>query len=219
MCILGTSSFESREEARINYLRMCPKVLWHCAKVRRQTSNPLPSLFPLVLASPEITRHFQTEQDLAARIIGCCFGALIVCQLVGALGSPISLDGGVHDAELACISAILSSEHHGVLLLPHQLRVVNFRNLLSLMSGGVGTLSAAAGVAADALNVAQATFYILANGLRDSISEPKGLPRNQQRLLQKMYSSVLNVLRSDQLKTETVKTLDRLREVLEKTTA
>ncbi|KAH9071445.1 hypothetical protein EDB83DRAFT_249469 [Lactarius deliciosus] len=60
--------------------------------------------------------------------------ALILCKSLGALGSPISLGaGGVHNAELACISAILGrgTEHHEGLLLPHQLRVINFQNVVS----------------------------------------------------------------------------------------
>ncbi len=214
MCIPGTSSFI--EEVRASCLRMCLKSLWHCGKAYHQTSDPLPSYFPLVLARPEISRHFQTEQDPVSRITGCCFGALIVSKLVDALESPIFVSGRVRNAELACISAILGTEHREVLLLPHQLHVINIRNVVSLMSGEIDTLFTAAGNPADVLNIAQDTLYILANSLRDSVFVLGGLPRDQGRLLRDIYSDVVHALRSDQLKNETATTLDRLRQLLEK---
>ncbi len=204
------------EEVRTSCLRVCPKSLWHCGKAYHQAPDPLPSYFPLVLARPEISRHFQTEEDPVARMTGCCFGALLVSKLVDTLESHISLSGRVRNAELACISAILGTEHREVLLLPHQLRVINFRNLVSLMSGGIGTLFTAAGMSADVLNIAQDTLYILANRLHRSTFVPGGLPMDQRRLLQEIYSDLMNALGSDQLKNETVKTLYRLRQILGK---
>jgi len=212
MLIPGTSSLT--EEVRTSSLRMCLRSLWDCAKAYHQTSGRLPSYFPLVLAGPEITRHFQTEQDPVARITGCCFGALIVCKLVDALGSPISLSGRVRNAEMACISAILGTEHREDSLLPHQIRVINFRNVVSLMSGETDTLFIA--MPAGVLNIAQATLYVLANRLRGSAFIPGGPPMDQWVLPQKIYLDVVNALSSDQLKNETVKTLDRLRQISEK---
>ncbi|KAI9447531.1 hypothetical protein H4582DRAFT_7818 [Lactarius indigo] len=66
MCMPGASSL--LEEVRTSCLRVCLKTLWHCGKACRQTLDPLPSYFPLMLARPEITRHFQTERDPVARI-------------------------------------------------------------------------------------------------------------------------------------------------------
>src|SRR6266702_4288476 len=208
---VGTSASSLMEEMRTSCLRICLKSLWHCGKAHHQISDPLPSYFPLVLARPEITRHFQTEQDPVARITGCCFGALIVSKLVDALESPIFLSGHVRNAELACISAILGTEHDEGLLLPHQLHFINFRNVVSLMSGEIDTLFTAAGMPANVLNIAQDTLYILA----DRMFVLVGLPMDQQRLLQEIYWDVVNALRSDQLKNETVKVLDRLWQILE----
>ena len=213
MCMPGPSSLT--EELRTSCLRMCLKTLRHCGKTYHQTSGPLPSYFPLVLARPEITRNFQTEQDPVVRIMGCCFGALIVSRLVDALGSPITLRSGVRNAELECVSAILGTAHHEVVLLPHQLRIINIRNVVSVMSDEVHTLSTVAGIPADVLNIAQDTLYVLANRLRDRLSVTGGLPIDQRRSVQERYSDIVNALSSDQLKNETVKTLDRLRQTLE----
>jgi hypothetical protein len=210
----GTSSLT--EEVRTTCLRICLRSLWVCGKAYHQTSDPLPSHFPLVLARPAIIHHFQTEQDPVTRITGCCFGALVACKLVDALESPISLSGRVHNAELACISAILGTEHRELLLLPHQLRDINFRNIVSLISGEIYALFTATGMQADVLNIVQDTLYILANRLRDRMFLPPGLPSMDKRwLLQEIYSDVVNALGSDRLKNETVRTLDRLRQILE----
>ncbi|KAI9447533.1 hypothetical protein H4582DRAFT_7863 [Lactarius indigo] len=205
------------EEVRASCLRMCLKALWHCGKAYHRTPDPLPSYFPLLLAKPEISRHFPTEQDLVARIMGCCFGALIVSKLVDAFKSPIFVSGRVLNEEMACISAILGTEHHGVLLLPHHLHVINFRNVVSLMSGRIKTLFTAGGKPADValLNIAQETLYTLANSLRDSVFTLGGLRRDQERLLQEISSDVVHLLRSDQRENETVETLERLRQILE----
>jgi hypothetical protein len=216
MCIPGASSLT--EEVRISCLRICLKTLWHCAKAHHQSSNPLPSYFRLVFARPEVTRHLQTEQDPVSCIAGCCLWALIVSKQAGALWSPISLSGGIPSAELAWISAILGSECHD-LLLPHQLRIINFRNIVSVISGKITALSTEAGMRADVLNMTQATFSLLANRLRDNTFVSETVPRDQQHLLQEIYSGIVNVLGSDQLKNETAKTLNRLRQILEKTTA
>lgn len=153
ICIPGPS--HHMEEARTSCMRICLRCLWHCAKVYHQISDPLPSYFPLMLASPDITRQLQTEQDPVARITGCCFGALIVSKLVDAFESHISLSSGVCNSELACISAILGTEYHKVPLLPHQLRLLNFRNVVSLISGEIETIFSVAGLpAADVLNIA-----------------------------------------------------------------
>ncbi|KAH9030104.1 hypothetical protein EDB85DRAFT_1963972 [Lactarius pseudohatsudake] len=215
-CILPSAPFPT-EEVRASCLRMCLETLWNCGKAYHQTPDPLPSYFPLVLARPEITRHFPTEQDLVARIMGCCFGALIVSKLVDSFKSPIYVSGRVLDEETACISAILGTEHHEALLLPHHLHVINFRNVVSLMSGKVLNMFTAGGMPADValLSIVRDTLYALANSLRDSVLTLGGLRRDQERLLLEISSDVVQALRSDQLDNKTVETLDRLRQILE----
>ncbi|KAH9071447.1 hypothetical protein EDB83DRAFT_2364006 [Lactarius deliciosus] len=214
MFIPGASSFV--EEVRTCCLRMCLKALWHCAKAYHQTSDPLSSYGPLVLAAPEVTRLFQTEQDLVARITGSCFGALIVDKLMNSLESALSSSGHFRNTEMACISTILGTEHREVLLLPHQLRVINLWNVVSLMSSEADTLSTAAGLSVDVLKLVQDTLDILVNRLRDHLFVSRRLPIDQWQLLQKRYSDVVNALASDQLRKETVKTLNQLRQLLEK---
>ena len=210
MCIPGTSSL--MEEVRASCLGLCLKSLWHCGKVYHQTSDPLPSYFPLVFARPGITRQIRTEEDPVAHITGCCFGALLVSKLVDALESPSTASVSVRNAELACISAILGTEHHEVSILPHQLRLINFRKIVSLMSGEIDSLFTAAGIPTDVLDTAQDTLYMLA----DRLFVPGGLPTDQGLLLHEIYSDIVNALRSDHVKNETVKTLSRLRQILGK---
>jgi len=212
ICISGASPLTG--EVRRSCLRMSLKTLWHTSKAYHYISDPLPPYFPLMLSSPEITHHLQTEQDPVARLTGCCFGALIVSKLVVALKSPISFSGHVDNAELACISAILGIGHREDLLLPHQLRVINFRNVVSLMSSEIDILFTTEGMPADMLDIAQDTFHILANCLCDNRFGFEGVPMDQRELL----LDIQNSARSDsvRLKDQTVKTLDRVQQVLEK---
>ena len=201
MCMLGSSPLI--EEVRTSCLQICLECLWKCGITYHQTSDPLPSHFSLVLTKPEVTHYLQTEQDPIARITGCCFCALIVSKLVDTLESPISFSGRiVGAAELACISAILGAEHRDVSLSPHQIRLINFRNVVLLISSEVDSLFTSAGM----LKIAQDTLYNLANHIPGSMPLLGSLPD--------MCPDV-NTLSSDQLKTETVKTLDRLLQLLE----
>ncbi len=209
ICIPGSPL---TEEVRTSCLRMSLKTLWHSSRAYHDTSDPLPPYFPLMLASPEITHHFQTEQDPLARLTGYCFGALIVSKLVDALGSPISLSGHVDNAELACISAILGTGHREDLLLPHQLRVINFQNVVSLMSGEIDTLFATEGMPADILGIARGTLYILASRLCNDEMGFEDVSVDQRRLLLNIYEEVQNAVlyQSDWLKDQAVKTIVRL---------
>ncbi|KAI9457983.1 hypothetical protein BJY52DRAFT_446694 [Lactarius psammicola] len=220
-CIPGASPLT--EEVRTSCLHLSLKALWHSAKAYHDTYNPLPPYFPIILASPEIAHHFQTERDPVARLTGCCLGALIVSKLVDALKSPFSLGGHVDNAELACISAILGKGHYGKLLWPRQILVINLQNIVSLMSREVDILFTTEGTPGDMLDIAQDTLYILASSLRRIGFE--GVPMDQWGLLLGIPAEVLNirveVLNAvdsdlDRLKDQTMKRLDRLQQVLEK---
>ncbi|KAI9457990.1 hypothetical protein BJY52DRAFT_1270819 [Lactarius psammicola] len=222
-CILSTSSLA--EEVRTSYLRLSLKALWHSAKAYHRTNNPLPPYFPLILASPEITQHFQTERDPVARLTGCCFGALIVSNLVDALKSPISLSDHVDNAKLACILAILGKEHHRNLLSFHQLWVINLWNVISLMSSEIDILFTTEGTPADMLDISQDTLYILVNRLHNRSFGFEDVPTDQRELLLDLPAEVLKIRVEvldavdsdlDRLKDQTMKILDRLRQVLEK---
>ena len=214
MCVPGASSLV--EEDRTSCLRTSLRSLWHWSKAHLQTSAPLPSYFPLLLASPEITRHFQTERDPVARITGYCFVALVVSKLVDTLELAILPDVGTRNAYLACILAILGTEHPEFILLHHRLRVINFWNVVSIISGELHTLSAVAGMPADVLAMTQDTLNILANRLRGRLFVSGVLPVDQWRSIQEEYLKVVSALSSDQFKHETVNILDRLQQILEK---
>ncbi|KAH9169501.1 hypothetical protein EDB89DRAFT_1463303 [Lactarius sanguifluus] len=206
------------EDVRMSCLRMCLKTLWHSGKAYHHNSDPLPPYFHLTLASPEITHQIQTEQDPVARLTGYCFGALIVSKLVDSLKPPISLSGHVKNAELACISAILGTGHSEDLLSPHQLRVINLRNVVSLMSSEIDILFTTEGMPADVLGIGQDTLYVLATRLRDRRFVFEDVLMDQRGTLLDIHGEVQHMVRSDsdRLKDQTLETLDRLRQMLEK---
>jgi hypothetical protein len=138
-CIPETSSLD--EEMRKNRLRACIKCLWSFAKAYNQvgSSQALPSYFPHALASPEVTRLFQAEEDSGIRVIGRCYGALIVNKLVADLGDPRA--DPISDKELACLSAILGDNSHDVKLFLRQRGAVKLANMISLTLDDVDSLA------------------------------------------------------------------------------
>ncbi|KAI9447583.1 hypothetical protein H4582DRAFT_1894801 [Lactarius indigo] len=217
-CIPGASESHPTGAIRTSFLRMCLKTLWHSGKAYHQGSDSLPSYFPLMLASPEITHHLQTEQDPVSRLTGCCFGALIASKLVDAFTSPVLLGGRVENAELACVSAILGTGHGEGSLSPRQLRVINFQKVVSLMSNEIDNLFTAEGTPAGILAIAQETLHGLANRLRYRGFGLKHAPTDHQALLPDIYREVQKAVRpnSGRHKGRMLKTLERLRQLSEK---
>ncbi|KAN0137320.1 hypothetical protein V8E53_004765 [Lactarius tabidus] len=168
-----------------------------------------------MLASPELIRYFQTEQDPVARLMGRFFGVSVVNKLVDTTESPVSLPGQDQNAEMACISAILSAGHSKGLLSPHHLCIINFEDVVSLMLDEIDTFTEA-GMPEDMLNTAQVTLYILANRLHDSRFAREVLPMDQWQLLQEMHSDLKDAQSYYQRKDETVDRLERLRQKLKK---
>ncbi|KAH9031425.1 hypothetical protein EDB83DRAFT_1843985 [Lactarius deliciosus] len=112
-CIPETSVLD--EKTRKNRLRICVNCLWYFGRAYNQhgVSQLLPPYFPDFLI-PEITRRIQAEDDSTLRVIGRCFVALITNKLAADINSrniPVS------DAELACLSTILSTKRQDVALL------------------------------------------------------------------------------------------------------
>ena len=136
-CKSETSSLD--EEMRNNRLRACLNCLWSFAKAYNQvgSSQALPSYFPYALASPEITRLFQAEKDSSVRVIGRCYGALIVNKLVADLESRAD---SISDQELACLSTILGDNRHDVKLFLCQPGAVTLMNMISLTFDDVDSL-------------------------------------------------------------------------------
>jgi len=114
MSISGTSPLTA--EVRKRYLRVCLKCMWYFGRAYNQprASQPLPSYFPRTLASPEIIRLIQTEQDPVSRAMGRCFCALVVMNLTADVRSRTDSNVQMGDEELACLSAILDAESRDV---------------------------------------------------------------------------------------------------------
>ncbi|KAH9032929.1 hypothetical protein EDB84DRAFT_113632 [Lactarius hengduanensis] len=106
-CIPGTEPLT--EEMRRSRLRVCLRSLWYCGRAYNQleTPEPLPLYVRLVFADPEMTHRIQAEQDLAARVIGRWFGALVAKKL----SADITLRCvRISNEILGCLSAILGTD-------------------------------------------------------------------------------------------------------------
>jgi hypothetical protein len=105
MCRPGTLTAQVRRSC----LRMCLRSLWYCAKAYHQlgtTSRPLPSYFPSTLASIETINLIRAEKDPVSRVVGCCFGALVVMKPVADIRLRTDSNIQVSDIELECLSAM-----------------------------------------------------------------------------------------------------------------
>ena len=175
-CIPGTSPLT--EEKRRSRLRVCLKSLWCCGKAYNQQreSEPLPSYFRVVFASPEMTHRFQTEQDLAARIIGSCFGALVTKKLSTEINSRRVQ---VNDGILACLSAILGTESREVMSLLGQPGAIELAGIISLMFVDADTLAGDA-MPSDVLDVFKETLQILSQTLLSPSHADLSLPQVAQ---------------------------------------
>ena len=135
-CIPGTSPLD--ETMRGHRLRVCLKCLWYFGRAYNLpgVSHPLPSYF-LSSLIPEITRRLQTEEDSGVRVIGRCFGALIVNKLVADLESRTD---PINDEELACLSSILGNNSRDMNLFLSQPGAVALVNMISLTFDEIGGL-------------------------------------------------------------------------------
>jgi hypothetical protein len=156
-CMPETSILD--EDKRKKRLRVCMNCLWYFGKAynRLGSSQMLPSYFPDTLASPSIARCIRAEDDFGVRIIGRCFGALIVNKLAEDLESRTD---PIREEELACLSTIVGTEPHDLSLLLLQPGAVALLNMISLTFdkiGGLVTYKVPVGV----LPVVQQTLSIL----------------------------------------------------------
>jgi hypothetical protein len=164
-CIMiGTSRFAA--DLRKSYLRMCLKSLWYCAKAYHQPGayRPLPSNFPLTLASPEIIRRIQAEEDPASRVIGRCLCALVVTKLAADARSRPDSNVPIGDDELACLSIILGTKSDDVRFCLEWPGAVELASLASLALGDLGSLDVST-LPPDGLDVAYQTLSILSGSL------------------------------------------------------
>ncbi|KAH9053298.1 hypothetical protein EDB87DRAFT_242776 [Lactarius vividus] len=139
-CVPGTSPLQ--EELRKNRLRVCMRTLWYFAREYNQLGDatPLPSYVRTVLANPEMSRRIQSEDDLAARLIGRCFSSLVARKLAQDIGSRNSLHTRVNSAELSCLAAILGKTSREVADLLREPGAFSLTNIASLISSETHTL-------------------------------------------------------------------------------
>ncbi|KAH9038193.1 hypothetical protein EDB85DRAFT_2287606 [Lactarius pseudohatsudake] len=159
-CLPATSLLT--EERRIYRLRVCLMSLWYCARAYNLLENsevPLAPYIRAVFASPQVIRWVQTEQDFATRLLGRCFGSLVVKKLAKDITR-----GGYITADIAYLSSILGATGEQVRL--HR-DAIDLMNVISLTSGELETLVASGfkELPLDVRDVFQQTLSILAKGI------------------------------------------------------
>jgi hypothetical protein len=105
------------------------KSLWHFTRVHseREHSVPLPPFVCVAFTNPEMTLRIRRQRDLAVRIIGRCVEALVVNKLAADIHSR---SAPVSNEELACLSAILGTKSHDMMLLLNHPGAVEFTNMI-----------------------------------------------------------------------------------------
>ncbi|KAH9018867.1 hypothetical protein EDB85DRAFT_2198670 [Lactarius pseudohatsudake] len=125
-------------------LNMCVPGTCYSAFMQKQTAC---LLFPHHLREPEMTRQIRSEVDIAARLIGRSFGALVVTKLAQDIGSRTDRAPRVNDseAELSCLAAILGTTNAEVATLLSQPGAIGLTNIVSLMSSHLGRWTSVVG--------------------------------------------------------------------------
>jgi len=183
-CLPGTSGLS--EKQRENRLRVCLKSLWCCLRAYNQPEYvevPLPSYIRSVLASPEVIGWIQTEEDPATRLLGRCFGSLVVKKLVNGITASARTSITAITAELACLSYNLGKGSDQVYeWLINYDSAIDLANVISLTSSEINSLIAPGGIAvpSDVLHIFVQTLGILVEGVFpkhvDSEYQPDDLP-------------------------------------------
>ncbi|KAH8982737.1 hypothetical protein EDB86DRAFT_2834233 [Lactarius hatsudake] len=162
-CVPGTSPLQ--EELRKNRLRVCMRTLWYFAREYIQLGNttPLPFYVRTVFANPEMTRRIQSEDDIAARLIGRSFSSLVVKMLVQDIGSRSDQHIRATPSELSCLATILGTTSSEVGKLLSQSGAISLANIVSLTSSEMDTLVKER-VPSEVLGIFRTTLNILLAG-------------------------------------------------------
>ncbi|KAH9032924.1 hypothetical protein EDB84DRAFT_1489467 [Lactarius hengduanensis] len=150
-----------------------------------------------------MTRRIQTEKDLAARVIGRCFGALVAKKLSADIDLP-----RVHanDERLVCLSAILGTDSRDVMSLLGKPGTIELAGIVSLML--VADSLVGDTIPPNVLDMFKQTLRILSRPL---LTEGDLLlPPNQVELFHENYSRALESLNRNWLKDELQHVSDRL---------
>ena len=188
-CIPGTSSLT--EEFRKRRLQVCLKSLWYCGKAYNHPENlePLPSYVCVFLAGPKMIRRIRREQDLAARVIGCCFGALVAKKLSG------DINVRNRDRSVICLSAILGIGSLDVMSLLGRPGAIELASIVSLrLADGDNDSLVDDAMRSDILDVVKQTLHILSEVLARG---PVDFPPHQVAQLHEMYSEAPNWLKDE----------------------
>ncbi|KAH9030550.1 hypothetical protein EDB84DRAFT_1602354 [Lactarius hengduanensis] len=170
-CLPGTSLLT--EEQRKSRLRVCLKSLWSCVRAYNEKSEvPLTPYVRTTFASPQGIGWIRTEQDLATRLLGRCFGSLVVKKLANDITSSSRTSFAALTAEIACLSYLLGATSQQVTVWLDQ-DTVDLVNVISLASGEMEALVAGGtkGVPTDVMDVFQQTLSILAEGIVPSSAD------------------------------------------------
>jgi hypothetical protein len=164
-CLPGTSILS--EEQRKRRLRVCLTSLWYCVRAYNLPKNleaPLPPYVRAVFANSQVIRWIQTERDFSIRLLGRCFGSLVVEKVANDIASPTRTPT---TAEIACLKSILDATGEQVWSWLDHRGSIDLANLISLTSSEIETLvdNGTKGVSADILDVFQQTLHIVAEGM------------------------------------------------------
>ncbi|KAH8982423.1 hypothetical protein EDB92DRAFT_1894446 [Lactarius akahatsu] len=157
----GTSSLTHDRRKRVS--RMCLKSLWNVVRAsnERQQLVPLPSYVYGAFTNSGMARRIYHDADPITAVIGRCVGALLVNKLVFDLKSRV---GSVGDGELACLSTILDTESHDVMLWLKHPGAIELVGVVSLVLDIFRSLDTNA-VPPDVLDVVQQTLDLISRAL------------------------------------------------------
>ncbi|KAH8990259.1 hypothetical protein EDB92DRAFT_1946606 [Lactarius akahatsu] len=213
-CLSGASLLT--KEQRRNCLRVILKRLWCCVRTYDLSENsevPLAPFVRAISASPDVIGRIRTEQDPAVRLLGRCFGSLIIKRLASSMTSPTHTSIVAFTLEMACLSSILGATSEQVRDWLGQEGAIDLVNVISLASGEFETL-VASGTEGDVGDVFQQTLSILAEGIVSSRAnvewDPGDLPVDLVARFHEIYFKFANAPVPDVLKEQLRHILDRL---------
>ncbi|KAH8990276.1 hypothetical protein EDB92DRAFT_1865425 [Lactarius akahatsu] len=167
---LPSSSLLTKEQRKTR-LYVCLKCLWCCVRTyNKKPEVPLAPYVRAIFASPEVIHRIQTEQDVAIRLLGLCFGSLVVKKLANDITSPSRTSFATITAEMASLPHVLGTTREQVNGWLGQEGAIDLANVISLASAGLEALvdSGTKGVPTDVVNVFELTLSILAEGIEST---------------------------------------------------
>ena len=201
------------EEQRNNRLRVCLTSLWYCLRAFNLPENlgePLAPYVRAIFASPQVIGWIQTEEDLATRLLGRCFGSLVVRKLANDIASRTFIGVPPTTAEIACISYMLGTNVEQVQDWLDHRGDIDLANIIFLTSGEFKPLVASVAVTkGDVVDVFQQTLGILAEGMISSQANIEW-DKGQVEQFQEVYLKLSNAPVPDVLKQRLRYILDRL---------